>query len=85
LTPIQTEEEILLTISVPEGIVVSATWVEGVNMYMGKTPVIPENDHYTTFLGSCNLATMEWQLNINTKNKSDQLETYLVTFYTSND
>lgn len=86
LTPIQTEEEILLNITVPKAIIIEKAWVEGVNMYMGKTPLIRENSHYTAFLGSCNAATMTWRLNIQTKNKNDgQAQTYSATFHTSND
>jgi hypothetical protein len=84
LTPIKTEEEILLSITVPKAITIETAWVEGVNMYMGKTPLIQENSHYTTFLGSCNLATMKWQLNIQTRNKNGHVQTYSATFHTSN-
>ena len=83
LSPIVTEEEILLDITLPESLVIQDAWIEGVNMYMGKTRIIRENDAYLTFLGSCNLARMQWRLELRAKNKNGQVTSYSAIFYTN--
>ena len=58
------EEELYIKFVIPTGWVIENAWIEGVNMYMGKTPVMfesPDNlSQGITFLGSCNLAEMNW-------------------------
>ncbi|MFT5900229.1 MAG: hypothetical protein ACI97K_002897 [Glaciecola sp.] len=85
VTEIQTEEEIILNIDIPEDLVLDEAWVEGVDMFMGKTPVVLENDKYVTFLGSCNLAKMKWRLNLKILNKNGQVQLYSAIFYTRQD
>lgn len=69
-----TEEELFITFSSSESISIQNAWVEGVNMYMGKTPVLFEDpsqaERAVIFLGSCNLQEMQWQLNVNVKNNA---------------
>jgi hypothetical protein len=83
LSPIVTEEEILLSIELPQELKLTEAWVEGVNMFMGKTPIMKTDDGYVTFLGSCSLAKMQWQLNLNIENQNGQVKTYSAAFYTS--
>ena len=82
LSKIETEEELLLSIALPDSLQLEEAWIEGVNMYMGKTPIIPENDVFVTFLGSCNLEKMQWRLSFKVKNKNGQVENYSATFFT---
>ncbi len=69
-TPVA-EEELNIFFGTPEGIKVKNAYIEGVNMYMGKTPVIFEDglpaNTAVTFLGSCNLEEMQWALYVETK------------------
>lgn len=83
ISPIITEEEILLDIQFPKTLKLQRGWIEGVNMYMGKTPIIRQDERYLTFLGSCNLAKMEWKLNLLFENKNGQVFNYSAIFYTS--
>lgn len=62
------EEELAILFDMPDGVIVKSAQVQGVNMFMGKTPVLfeeglPENTA-VTFLGSCNLAEMKWVLTV---------------------
>ncbi len=82
LSPIVTEEEILLTLELPPNVKLNEAWIEGLNMFMGKTPVIEEAGHYVTFLGSCNLDKMHWQLNLKIEDKNGQVTEYSAVFYT---
>ncbi|MFQ3207278.1 MAG: hypothetical protein ACI9IT_001433 [Glaciecola sp.] len=82
LSPIVTEEEILLSIAMPQKLKLTKAWIEGVNMFMGKTPVIEEGNGYVTFLGSCSLAKMQWRLHLHVKNQDGQVQTYSAVFYT---
>lgn len=85
LSPIVTEEEVLLSLELPPNVKLSEAWIEGLNMFMGKTPVIEEAGRYVTFLGSCNLDTMQWQLNIKVEDKNGQVTSYSAVFYTSSE
>lgn len=62
----EAEEELFLNFLFPNNLQIKTAWIEGVNMYMGKTPILFEdanNPHRgVTFLGSCNLSEMEWVL-----------------------
>lgn len=82
LTKIAVEEEILLEIDLPRNVQLTEAWVEGVNMFMGKTPIIFENGRYLTFLGSCNLQEMKWRLFIKVRNKNGQAKTHSAIFFT---
>ena len=66
-TPI-TEEELFLDFSLENGLTIKKAWIEGINMYMGKTPIMFESTNSplkgVTFLGSCNLREMKWRLYI---------------------
>ncbi|MGQ8363690.1 hypothetical protein [Glaciecola sp. 1036] len=59
------EEELFVQFEHSENIQIHKVYVEGVNMYMGKTPVIFEDANSLRgvfFLGSCNLPEMQWQM-----------------------
>ncbi len=62
----EAEEELFLNFGFPETLQIKNAWIEGVNMYMGKTPILFEDannrNRGVTFLGSCNLSEMEWVL-----------------------
>ncbi|MFC4699436.1 hypothetical protein ACFO4O_04600 [Glaciecola siphonariae] len=68
------EEELFIRFELSDDIVVQNSWIEGVNMYMGKTPVLFEsaqdNNRAVTFLGSCNLSEMHWVMFIELKNNA---------------
>lgn len=86
-TPI-IEEELLINFDISRGNHIINAWVEGANMYMGKTPVIFEHKSGNkantgiTFLGSCTQADMQWQLFIEVKNKAEKIEIYSASFST---
>ncbi|MEM0909342.1 MAG: hypothetical protein AAGJ37_00090 [Pseudomonadota bacterium] len=66
-TPIA-EEELKIAFNIPDGLTVHHAHIQGINMYMGRIPVLfedglPENTA-VTFLGSCNLVEMQWVLTI---------------------
>lgn len=67
--PVQTEEEINAELTFQNGWELKSAWLEGVNMYMGKTTAIIEKKqvekgraNVVFFLGSCGEPTMHWQL-----------------------
>jgi hypothetical protein len=87
-TPI-VEEEIFIDFTLSNDFVVKQAWVEGINMYMGKTPISIKNrssEQITTgvtFLGSCNKPIMQWRLSIEVENKtSKQTLIYAALFST---
>ena len=87
-TPVS-EEEIALDIGLSDAYFVSNAWVEGVNMYMGKSPIVFEYEDKPSqgvmFLGSCHLDEMQWHLNIIVAKKGTQSEQYFtVPFITHN-
>lgn len=78
------EEEINVKIHLSENLLLTNAWVEGVNMYMGKTPLIPEHtldfqpgNHNLNaaglfqalfFLGSCTEPRMQWAMVLEIEN-----------------
>jgi len=81
-----TEEELYITFELPSTHTVSKAWIEGVNMYMGKTPIMfenPSSNRGITFLGSCNLNEMTWRMYLVLVNKeSGEISTFSTTFFT---
>lgn len=88
LQPPIIEEELLINFEINQGYQILSAWIEGANMYMGKTPVIFEDksgDKVTkglTFLGSCSKADMQWNLFIKVVNETEKTEIYSVSFST---
>lgn len=82
-TPIP-EESITLSVRLPEGKSIESAWIEGVNMYMGKIPVLfDESDggewQGWFMLGSCSEPVMTWQLRINIKKQAAPSYLYFTT------
>lgn len=85
------EQELAIKFTLPAGTRLGKVWIEGKNMYMGKTPVIFDTEANNggdvsglTFLGSCNLPEMTWQLNVQVINeKTEHIKMYSVLFTTS--
>lgn len=79
-----TEEELFLVFDLDDSSSIVSAWVEGTDMYMGKTPVLFEDPlkplQAVTFLGSCNLQEMQWQLNVKVKNNATA-EVALIQLY----
>ena len=80
------EESVTLKIIVPEDQEIESAWIEGVNMYMGKVPVLLENDGKGAWsgwfmLGACSEPVMKWQLRLNLKDKESPNYLYFVTQY----
>ena len=78
------EESITITFSIPQGYVVESAWIEGVNMYMGKIPVLLEQDDSGKWsgwfmLGSCSEPVMRWQLRLNIRSEESPAYLYFVT------
>ncbi len=67
--PVQTEEMINVSLNYPVHWQLAEAWVQGVNMYMGKTPLVlakgplvAGETHGQIFLGACSEPRMQWQL-----------------------
>ncbi|MBF7072824.1 hypothetical protein ISG33_05335 [Glaciecola sp. MH2013] len=75
------EEEIYLALDLPDDAIFTNGWIEGVDMFMGKTPLMSDNGRVVTFLGSCNLDAMEWRLHF-TIMKNDRIFHYSAVFST---
>lgn len=78
------EEEVRFSISSNEDFNIENAWIEGIDMYMGKSPVIPElvepsRLQAVFFLGSCNLRTMEWRMMLKFKQKTHPIEVRFTT------
>jgi hypothetical protein len=80
----QPEESVTLTLRMPEGTIIESAWIEGVNMYMGKVPVLlekQEGDKWTGWfmLGSCSEPTMNWQVRLNIAGENAPVYMYFTT------
>ncbi|WP_158968910.1 hypothetical protein [Paraglaciecola sp. L3A3] len=89
--PIELEEELNLLIKVPESVVLHQTWVQGINMYMGKSAVMVESTYSEAgglayqsklFLGACSEPDMKWQLVVQTKDSEQNIQSYFFNFET---
>jgi hypothetical protein len=67
----EVEEELKLQIEYPDTYSLSKAWVQGVNMYMGKSAVLLDSNELLgeqlvgearIFLGACSEKNMQWQL-----------------------
>lgn len=89
------EEELFIQFGLPSGWIVEQTWIEGINMYMGQTPVLFEKPaekidnketivwEGVTFLGSCNVSQMRWRLNTVVRNKKTNMQYKLPASFSS--
>ncbi|GGF57690.1 hypothetical protein [Alteromonas lipolytica] len=78
------EEQIPLTFRLPQGEMIDAAYIEGVNMFMGKIPVPlkhNENGEWTGWfmLGACSEPTMQWRMVITLKNRPEPVLVYFTT------
>jgi hypothetical protein len=71
LQPAVVEEELRVKLIFPASYRLQKSWVQGINMYMGQTALIPQHsnsdEQVTTsellfFLGACSEKKMQWQL-----------------------
>jgi hypothetical protein len=91
LQEIEVEEELLLTITVPKNTKIQKMWVQGINMYMGKSAVLAESIYAeddkkvykaSFFLGSCSEPAMKWQLIIQTEDDLQSKQSWFFNFST---
>ena len=91
LQVIEVEEEILLTITVPNNTKIERMWVQGINMYMGKNAVLSDSVYameekkvYNArlFLGACSESAMRWQLIIQTTDNNELEQSWFFNFST---
>ena len=76
------EQETFVDIQVKNAQLTEA-WIEGVNMYMGKIPLMQERDStHVFFLGSCSEPDMHWRLNIILEDNTGSAHSHYVDFYT---
>lgn len=89
--PIEIEEELLLTIALPADVKIQSMWVQGVNMYMGKTAVLVDSSYQQKnnivhqarlFLGACSEPKMKWQLVIKTIDDKKLEQSWFYNFTT---
>lgn len=89
--PIPLEEELTVTLSIPIQRVFQRAWIEGVNMYMGKLPVVVEGSHTIgthvsydaiTFLGSCSEPNMRWRMVVEVAEGNGRTERLFFNFQT---
>ncbi|WP_416308515.1 hypothetical protein [Neptunicella sp. SCSIO 80796] len=71
------EEELSLTFTLPSGYNITRGWITGINMYMGKIPLIIESvdnnqTQAVTFLGSCSEPDMQWLMTLEVENTHRQ-------------
>ncbi|OFA33244.1 hypothetical protein BAE46_00585 [Glaciecola punicea] len=83
------EEELTIDFTYSSGFIIKSAWIQGNNMYMGKTPVIMQSSTHLdntsgiTFLGSCSEPKMQWQLFVELQNENtEQTIVYSVLFIT---
>ncbi|MFT6951922.1 MAG: hypothetical protein ACJAUL_003078 [Paraglaciecola sp.] len=71
LQQVEVEEELRVKLVFPAAYRLQKGWVQGINMYMGKTALMPQNSHsdgevstneLLFFLGACSEKKMQWQL-----------------------
>ncbi|GGO69645.1 hypothetical protein [Bowmanella pacifica] len=65
--PIPIEEPLAVSLHLPKGSALISAHIEGVNMYMGRIPVIAEQQNgqiitAVSYLGSCSEPNMQWRL-----------------------
>lgn len=82
--PPKTEESITVHFNLPAEIEIQSVWVEGVNMYMGKIPVLPEQTQSGEWegwfmLGSCSEPVMRWKMLVNIKGRTEPAFLYFTT------
>lgn len=91
LQQIEIEEELQLTVKVPISTNITQMWVQGVNMYMGKSAVLTDSVFVEAgqrvynarlFLGACSEPAMRWQLIIQTIDDTSSEKSWFFNFST---
>lgn len=85
--PVPIEEPLAITLQLPEGNRLLSGYIEGINMYMGKIPVIVEQAEGQTvrvvsFLGSCSEPQMQWRLVLQLQDANEKKVTQSWAFIT---
>lgn len=92
LKEIEVEEEILLSLTLPNNTTIKEMWVQGINMYMGKNAVIVESIYEQNtkkvynarlFLGSCSEPAMRWQMIVQTSTDFGLEQSWFFNFSTN--
>jgi hypothetical protein len=92
LQDIEVEEELFLTITVPRNTKIMQMWVQGINMYMGKTAVLTDSTRLEEekkiykarlFLGACTEPSMRWQLVVQTEDNAQVEQSWFFNFQTN--
>lgn len=83
------ETPITLTLELPEDVIVSASEIRGLSMYMGRIPVVWQEQADGTWqarilLGACTDPQMVWQLQINLVHKHSEQHTRVLIPFQSN-
>jgi len=78
------EESVTVSLTLPQNLIIESAWIEGVNMYMGKIPVLLESEDNVKWsgwfmLGSCSEPVMRWQLRLNIQGQDAPHYLYFVT------
>ena len=82
--PPEVEEPITLSLSLPPDETIESAWIEGINMYMGKIPVLLESDETGIWqgwfmLGSCSQPVMQWRMTLTLKGRQTPAYLYFST------
>jgi hypothetical protein len=89
----QVEELNIVSVTLPENAQLVSAWVQGVNMFMGKTPLykiqtdtaLPSREQrYEFFIGSCSEEQMKWQLILTINGTEHSSKRLFVNFTTHN-
>lgn len=78
------EMSITVNFSLPDYLEIDSVWIEGVNMYMGKVPVLVEETEPGEWsgwfmLGACSEPVMRWKMIMYLKNSNEPLLFYFDT------
>ena len=91
LQEIELEEELRLVVKIPNNTNIKQMWVQGINMYMGKSAVLTDSIYeqenqkvYNArlFLGACSEPSMKWQLIIQTIDVTQTEQSWFFNFST---
>lgn len=85
--PARIEKMMQVKISYLSNKIVEEVWVEGINMYMGRIPVVAvkADDIWLGefFLGSCSEPKMQWQLVVKLRSEAGDLTTIKHPFFSA--
>ena len=80
------EEELFVEFKLPDETSISSVFIEGVYMYMGKSPVMFEDPEQRNrgvfFLGSCSEPHMQWKMTLMIEHENGNILPFAVLFDT---